>query len=112
MDYKTLYLWAPSNLLEETSEYTNREKIFLFRKSEHLKKKCLFGREDDKYVKVVSCRVDEPICCDESSDPEGLFCYFYSTIFKKVLLRLPLYHFERALLNEINTAPAQLHPNS
>jgi len=72
MDYKTLYPWAPSNLLDETSKFTTCEKIMLYRKSEHPKKKCLFGREDDKYVKVVSYRVDEPVCCDESSDPEGL----------------------------------------
>ena len=87
-------------------------KIVLYRKSEHPKKKCLFSREDDKFVKVVPCRVDEPVCCDESSDPNGPFCFFYSTVFKKLLLRLPLYHFERALLTEINIAPTQLHPNS
>jgi len=111
MDYKTLYLWAPSNLLEETSKFTTREKMVLYRKSEHRKKRCLFGRDDDRFVKVVSCRVDEPVCCDESLDIEGHFCFFYS-MFKKLLLRLPLFNFERALLTEINTAPAQLHPNS
>jgi len=58
MDYKTLYLWAPSNLLEETSEFTTREKIVLYRKSEHPKKKCLFGREDDRFARLVLCRVD------------------------------------------------------
>jgi len=105
MDYKTLYPWAPSNLLEETSEFTTHAKIVLYRKSEHPKKKCLFGREDDKFVKVAPCRAYEPICCDEASDPDGPFCFFYSIVFKKLLLRLPLYSFERALLTEINTAP-------
>jgi len=99
-------------LFEETSKFTTYKKVMLYRKSEQPKKKCLFGREDDKYVKVVSCRVDELVCCDESSDPEGPLCFIYSTAFKKVLLRLPLYHFERALLTEINTAPVQLHPNT
>ena len=111
MDYKTLYPWALSNLLEETSEFTTHAKIVLYRKSEHPKKNFLFGNEHDKFVKVVPCSVNEPVCCDESSNPEGPFCFIYSTVFKK-LLHLPLHSFERALLTEINTAPAQLHPNS
>jgi len=106
MDYKTMYPWAPSSLLEETSEFTTREKIVLYTKSEHPKKKCLFGREDDRFVRVVPCRVDELVCCDEASDPDGPFYFFYSTIFKKLLLRLPLYSFEIALLTEINIASA------
>jgi len=37
---------------------------------------------------------------------------FYATVFKKILLRLPLFNFEKELLTEINVAPAQLHSNS
>jgi len=48
----------------------------------------------------------------KSLDQDGLFCYFYTTVFKKVLIRLPMYNFEKELLTEINVAPAQLHPNS
>ena len=36
----------------------------------------------------------------------------YSTTFKRLKLRLPFIGFERALLIEVNVAPAQLHPNS
>jgi len=36
----------------------------------------------------------------------------YSTIFQWIKLRLPFTGFERALLTEVNVAPAQLHPNS
>ena len=60
----------------------------------------------------MHCRVNEPVCCDESSDSEGPFCFIYSTIFKKLFLCLPFSSFERALLTEINFAPAQLHANS
>ena len=29
---------------------------------------CHFGKEDDR-LKIVPCREDELVCCDESSDP-------------------------------------------
>ena len=35
----------------------------------------------------------------------------YQAVFKRVGVRLPFTSFERELLTEINTAPAQLHPN-
>ena len=60
----------------------------------------------------MECREGEPICCDESSDPDGPFCYFCATFFKKVLLRLPLSIFEKQLLTKLNVAHAKLHPNS
>ena len=60
----------------------------------------------------MPCTEDEPVCCDESLDPDRPFFYFYTTVFKKVHLCLPLYNFEKELLTEINVAPAQLHPNS
>jgi len=111
-DYKTLYPWAPSNLLEETSEFTTRESLVPYRKSESCHKSRIFGREHDKFVKVMPCKVNEPVCCDESSDSEGSLCFIYFTIFKKLFLRLPFACFERALLTEINVSPAQLHLNS
>ena len=111
-NYKTLYPWASSDLLEETSKFTTLESIVSYRKSESSHKSRIFDRELDKFVRVVPCRVNESVCCDESSDSEGPFCFIYSTIFKKFFLRLPFANFERALLIEINVAPAQLHPTS
>jgi len=100
-----MYPWAPENLLEETSIYTSSEQIVLYMKSER-PKKCILGRENDRGLKLVPCREDELVCCDESSDPDGPFCYFYTTVFKTVLLRLPLYNFKKELLTEINVALA------
>ena len=111
-NYKSLYRLAPSNLLEETSDITTHASIVAYRKSESCHKSRIFGREHDKFVRVVPCRVGEPVCCDESSDSEWPFCFIYSTVFKKISLRLSFTGFERALLTEINVAHTQLHPNS
>ena len=73
---------------------------------------CTMSKRYESNVKIVDYRKDKPICCDESSDPEGPFCFFYATFFKKVLLHLPLSIFEKELLTELNVTPARLHPNS
>ena len=82
-----MYHWALENLLEETSIYTSHEQIVTYMKSER-PKKCIFGREHDKALKFFPCREDEPVCCEESSNPDGPFCYFYATVFKKSSLSL------------------------
>ena len=84
MDYKSLYPWAPSNLLSRNSSYTSHEKIVTLRKS-----KFHFSKEDD-WIFLDPCAVDEPVSCDETISPIKPFCYFYATIFKRVLLCLPL----------------------
>jgi len=60
----------------------------------------------------MPCGKGEPVCAAESSDPEGPFCFVYSTVFKRLKHRLPMTSFECALLTEVNVAHAQLHPNS
>jgi len=92
----------PQNLLNETSFYISREIVVALRKNG-----CHFGKDDDR-LKIVSCREDEPICCDESLDPKGPFCFFYTTVFKKVLLRLPLTIFEKKVVDraKCNSCPA------
>jgi len=61
---------------------------------------------------MVACREEELVCADESSDPEGPLCFIYSTVFRRLGLRLPFTPFKRVLLTEVNVALAQLHPNS
>jgi len=63
-------------------------------------------------MKVVPYRIGEPVCSYESSDPEGPFCFIYSTVFERLTLHLPYTDFERALLTEVNVVAAQLHPNN
>ena len=102
-----MYPWAPKTLLDETSFYTSSERVVTLRKSG-----CHFGKAHDRFVRIAACREDKPVCCDESSNPEGPFCFFYATIFKKVLLRFPLSIFEKDLLTKLNVVSAQLHPNN
>jgi len=106
--YKSLYRWAPTALLEETSTFTSLESIATYRKKQTCHKSCVFGKDHDKFVRIVACREGEPVCADEASDPEGPFCFIYSTIFRRLRVRLPITPFERALLTEVNVALAQL----
>ena len=53
-----------------------------------------------------------PVCTDDKGNNGELFCFVYTTLFKKVKLRFPLTRFERELLTELDIAAAQLHPNS
>jgi len=43
-NYKTLYPWASSDLLKETSDFTTRESIVSYRKSETSHKNSIFSK--------------------------------------------------------------------
>jgi len=83
MDYSFAYPWAKKKLLRETSVFTTRLKIKELRESGGLRKK------HESLVKVVEYREWEPICSDDTSNPDEPFLFFYATFFTKVLLRLP-----------------------
>ena len=104
--YKSLYRWAPTDLLGVTSTFTSLESITTYRKKQTCHPSRVFGKDHDKFVRIVACREGEPVCFDEASDPEGPFCFIYSTIFRRLGLQLPLTLFERTLLTEVNVAPA------
>ena len=72
----------------------------------------MFGRECDAYISVRPCTKGEPVCVDNRTNPGEAFFFLYATVFKWIKLHLPLTEFERALLTEVNVAPAQVHPNS
>ena len=111
VDYRALYPWASEDLLAETSALTSSKDVMKHREDEAAHMLRAFGRECDAYVSVQPCAIGEPVCADERANNREPFFFLYATIFKRIKLRLPLTGFERALLTEINVAPAQLHPN-
>jgi len=112
LDYKALYPWASEDLLAETSSLTSSKDVMKHREDKAAHMLRLFGQECDSYVSVQPCTEGKPVCSDERTNNGEPFFFLYATIFKRIKLRLPLMGFERALLTEINVAPAQLHPNN
>jgi len=112
VDYKALYPWASDDLFSETSSLTSSEDVRKHRDKEPDPKGRVFGRESNAYVSVRPCAKGELVCTDDRAGDGEPFFFLYSTVFKWIKLCLPLMGFVRALLTEINVAPAQLHPNS
>ena len=113
VDYRALYHWAPEALLAETSKITTLEDLEAYKDSERDEDKSrIFGKEHDRFVKVMPCRKGELVCADDAMDAEDPFFFLYATVFKRIKLRLPFTGFKRALLTEVNETLAQLHPNS
>jgi len=83
MDYVFAYPWAKKEFIKETFVYTNRLKIRELRESGSLSKTY------EHLVKVVVCGEHEPVCCDESFNPVGPFCFFYTTILPKLCCIFP-----------------------
>ncbi|RDY04869.1 hypothetical protein CR513_11358, partial [Mucuna pruriens] len=60
-------------------------------------------------VRVSPCRAGESV--STTADHKPCF-YLYDTLHSKLGVKLPFSHFERAVLQALNVAPTQLHPNS
>ncbi|RDX98562.1 hypothetical protein CR513_18503, partial [Mucuna pruriens] len=61
-------------------------------------------------VRVSPCRTGESV--STASPVKGKPCfYLYDTLHSKLGIKLPFSHFERAVLQVLNVAPTQLHPN-
>ena len=75
--YESLYRWAPEDLLGETSTFTTLNSIAAYRKKQSCHPSHVFGKDHDKYVRLVACREGESVCSDEASNPEGPFCFVY-----------------------------------
>ena len=103
--------WASEDLLAETFKLTSGEDVAKHREDEAAHMTRVFGGKRGAYVSVCPCAEGEPVCVDYRVNYGEPFFFLSATIFKRVKLRLPLTGFERALLTEINVAPAQLHPN-
>ncbi|RDX84951.1 hypothetical protein CR513_33927, partial [Mucuna pruriens] len=61
-------------------------------------------------VHVSPSRAGESVNIGSSTEGKPCF-YLYDTLHSKLGIRLPFSHFERAVLQALNVAPTQLHPN-
>ena len=109
-DFKALYPWATSTLLKETSSINSAVAVLRLKNGDE--PNLSFHKEHDDKLTVLPCPPDVPVCADDKGNNGELFCFVYTTLFKKVKLRFPLTRFERELLTELDIAAAQLHPNS
>ena len=92
--------------MPETSKITSIKDVKAYKESESDEKFRIIEREHDTYVSIQPCKEGEPVCVDDRASPEKPFIFMYSTIFKRIKLRLPLTGFKRALLTKVNVAPA------
>jgi len=97
-------------LLKETSSINTKLGVHRLRKGDQ--PDLSFHKEHDSIVVVLPCFPGEPVCADDKGSNGELFCFIYTTVFKKVKLRLPFTRFERELLTELNIAPPSFIPTA
>ena len=112
VSYKNLYPWASSELLDEHSCLLSTRAVREHKGDPCSNDHCAFAKRHDDDITVLPCTSGEPVCGDERSNDGVPFFYFYQVVFKCVGVCLPFSRFEKELLTEMNTAPAQLYPNS
>jgi len=105
MGYNSFYPWAKCDILHEFSIFTTSDQVKNFR---HVQALSRYGIET--HIVVIPCSYDELVC--KNCQNEKPLCFFYETLFTKLGVRFPLSLFERGILNMMNVAPTQLHPNS
>jgi len=66
MDYAILFPWGKKELLKEVFVYSSHSKLKEFRES------CGLCRGEQSMVKTEVCLEGEPVCNDESGDPQVL----------------------------------------
>ena len=66
---------------------------------------------DLKTVSFAPCTKFDRVCFSRTDGAGEEFFYVYKALFTELRLRLPFSDFQVAILNKINAAPSQLHPN-
>jgi hypothetical protein len=91
--------------MEIFSKYTSEESVQDFRKDVMLSGS---GREGDVVINPVGSK--ELVTGVNTQAPH--YFYMYASVVENLNLWLPFTDFELAILNALNVAPTQLHPNS
>jgi len=106
INYQSLYRWALDSLFAETSQIKTFKDVDVYKEGESDEKFRIFGREHDRFVKVRPCRDGEHVCLDDRADPKEPFFFMYSTIFKRLKLRLPFVRAFAILYNHFGHTPS------
>jgi len=80
-EYKELYPWSTPTLLKETSSINTELGVHRLQKGDQ--PDLSFHKEHDSKMTVLPCLPGEPICADNKGNNDELFCFIYTTLFKK-----------------------------
>jgi hypothetical protein len=100
------YTWAKPEVIFAMYEFDS-EKV------DDLVQSHTIAKDSDTANSLVVrfCAHSERVCMFVTDGSRPL-CYFYETLFRKLGMCLSLSSFEMDLLNVIQAAPTQLHPNA
>lgn len=94
--------WVQDDVLRNASEYTSRDSIERFKNILSSMNKCAV---------VEPCATGELVCYRPPNPSIDRFTFVYETMLTKLGVRFPLLTFECEVLQYLNIAPTELHPN-
>jgi len=99
--------WVDSKVVERASSYSSADDVAEF----FLKHPALKPGGHSNYFDVVPCGPIERVCMGRSG--AGLpFFYMYTCLFSDLHVSLPFDTFTMGVLQALNVAPTQVHPNT
>jgi hypothetical protein len=106
VDEVSKYRWVKVDVLSAALIWDSEKKI------DDLVSGLEIARDNDSADQiVVASWVSWELVCMSVEEKTRPFCYFYETLFRTLGVCLPLTSFEMDLLNVVQVAPTQLHPN-
>lgn len=98
------YDWVQADVLLYESEFTSRDSVERFN--------ALLSRSGkEKYAVAAPCHRGEIVCYRPPPNNNDRFTFVYETMLTKIRVCFPLSNFECDVLQYLNIAPTQLHPN-
>lgn len=96
--------WVQHDVLFYASEYTSRASVERF-------DFVLTRPGKERWAVAAPCATGEVVCYRPPNNTRDRFTFVYETMLTKIDVRFPLSNFECDILQYLNTAPTQVHPN-